>query len=241
MTFSHTMAMEVVCLQHVRNHRIKELDGCASAILIGCCSGALYLNGSYTPSGAPLDFLEGGSSFLVSNLWEVGDIDASRFGKTMLNTWMTIGSTTLADCGLCIGDKRKRKEEADTRDIGCKHRPRIWSSMTLAREACSLKFLTGAAAVIYGVPTCIKGSKNSLKLSSQINYDVLNDLFDDEPSPKRNRVDNGYTKGKESGKKHNERNDVGEEEDLEYDDGEREGHEWNYENEQGMNGYGYEV
>lgn len=77
------------------------------------------------------------------------------------------------------------------------------------------------------------------KLSSKINYDVLNDLFDDEPSPKKKRIDDDDTKGKESGKKHNETNDVGEEDDLDYDDdGETEGHE--YDNEQGMNGYGYD-
>lgn len=77
------------------------------------------------------------------------------------------------------------------------------------------------------------------KLSSKINYDVLNDLFDDEPSPKKKRIDDDDTKGKESGKKHNETNDVGEEDDLDYDDdGETEGHE--YDNEQGMSGYGYD-
>ena len=60
-----------------------------------------------------------------------------------------------------------------------------------------------------------------------------------QPSPKKNRVDDSDTKVKESGKKRNESNDVGEEEDLEYDDGETEG-QWNYDNEQGMNGYGYD-
>lgn len=60
-----------------------------------------------------------------------------------------------------------------------------------------------------------------------------------QPSPKKNRIDDSDTKGKESGKKDDElNNDVGEEEDLDYDDGETEGHEWNYDNEQ--NGYGYD-
>ncbi|XP_024973892.1 transcription factor IIIB 60 kDa subunit isoform X1 [Cynara cardunculus var. scolymus] len=78
------------------------------------------------------------------------------------------------------------------------------------------------------------------KLSSKINYDVLNNLFDDEPSPKKNRIDDSDTKETESGKKLDETNDVGEEEDLDYDDGETEGQEWNYDDEQGMNDYRYD-
>ncbi|KAL7617859.1 transcription factor IIIB 60 kDa subunit isoform X1 [Lactuca sativa] len=65
------------------------------------------------------------------------------------------------------------------------------------------------------------------KLSSKINYDAMNSLFDDEPSPKKNRVeddDNG--KGEELGK-----GDDGEGEEDNND-------EWNYEQE--MSGYEYD-
>lgn len=60
------------------------------------------------------------------------------------------------------------------------------------------------------------------KLSSKINYDALKDIFDDEPSPKKTRVD------EESGKKHKET------EEVEYNDDEN---EWNSDNEPQMNDY----
>ncbi|KAI3740731.1 hypothetical protein L2E82_31203 [Cichorium intybus] len=74
------------------------------------------------------------------------------------------------------------------------------------------------------------------KLSSKINYDMLSNLFDDEPSPKKKRVDDddgdgdgdGDGKEQELGKGDNDREG---EEEMEYND------EWN---EQEMNGYGYD-
>ncbi|KAI3665245.1 hypothetical protein L6452_43869 [Arctium lappa] len=80
---------------------------------------------------------------------------------------------------------------------------------------------------------CLHVACSSVVLTSVDETDTLSDIDDVEK-----RSDDGDTKGKESGKKHNESsNDVGEEEDLDYDDGET---EWNYDNEQEMNGYGYD-
>ena len=105
------------------------------------------------PKGAPLDYLQVGSPFIVSNLWVIRDIDINRFCKTMLTAWIRTRSTTSADRVLytensekletlyTVGDKRKRKkkalkenyvEECKARTHGCNHRPRIWLSMILA-------------------------------------------------------------------------------------------------------------
>ncbi|GJX48840.1 transcription factor IIIB 60 kDa subunit-like protein isoform X1 [Tanacetum coccineum] len=79
------------------------------------------------------------------------------------------------------------------------------------------------------------------RLSSKINYDALNSIFDDEPSEKKSRIDDGDTKGEESGNVKNETKDavdMEEEEDLEYDDDdETQGDEWRYNNEYEMDGY----
>nr|XP_043632133.1 transcription factor IIIB 60 kDa subunit-like [Erigeron canadensis] len=56
------------------------------------------------------------------------------------------------------------------------------------------------------------------KLSSKINYDALKDIFDDEPSPKKSRIED---EDEESGKEPRETND------MEHNDDETEGHEWN--------------
>nr|XP_043632122.1 transcription factor IIIB 60 kDa subunit-like [Erigeron canadensis] len=69
------------------------------------------------------------------------------------------------------------------------------------------------------------------KLSSKINYDALKDIFDDEPSPKKSRIED---EDDGSGKEPKETND------NEYNDDETEGHEWNYDDEYQMDGDVYD-
>lgn len=112
---------------------------------------------------------------IISNLWDVTDKDIDRFGKAMLEAWLTTRSNISVDCVQCNeisdklkelnidGDKGKGKKktsrsksvEVNTCTLGCKHRPKIGSFMGKAREACILPFLIGAAPVCYGVPTGI--------------------------------------------------------------------------------------
>lgn len=52
---------------------------------MGCSSGSLSLNGSYTPQGAPLCYLLAGSPVIVANLWEVTNKDVDRFAKAIFD------------------------------------------------------------------------------------------------------------------------------------------------------------
>lgn len=146
---------------------------------MGCSSGSLSLSGSYSPKGAPLCYLLAGSPVIVANLWEVTDKDIDRFGKAMLDAWLRERSTELASCAQCDAitaelkslsihaakGKGKKKssrnflpESCDVRNCNpsCRHRPKIGTFMSQAREACTLPFLIGASPVCYGVPTGIK-------------------------------------------------------------------------------------
>ncbi|KAL7595966.1 hypothetical protein Lser_V15G29776 [Lactuca serriola] len=67
-------------VQYIPGDEIQKLDGCAATLLMGCSSGSLSLNGSYSPKGAPLYYLFAGSPVIVANLWEVTDKDINRFG-----------------------------------------------------------------------------------------------------------------------------------------------------------------
>ncbi|KAH7835743.1 hypothetical protein Vadar_029399 [Vaccinium darrowii] len=62
-------------LQFIAEKEIQKLQNCAATLLMGCSSGSLSLNGSYTPQGAPLCYLLAGSPVIVANLWEVTDKD----------------------------------------------------------------------------------------------------------------------------------------------------------------------
>lgn len=161
-------------VQYIPGSEIQKLDRCAATLLMGCSSGSLFLNGSYTPKGAPLYYLYAGSPAIISNLWDVTDKDIDRFGKAMLEAWLTARSNTSVDCSECneISDKlkelnidgkgkakkktsRSKSVEVNACTLGCKHRPKIGSFMGKARGACTLPFLIGAAPVCYGVPTGI--------------------------------------------------------------------------------------
>ncbi|KAG9135415.1 hypothetical protein Leryth_007169 [Lithospermum erythrorhizon] len=164
--------------QYFPGNQIKKLDKCSCAVLMGCSSGSLSLNGSYSPQGAPLYYLHAGSPVVVANLWEVTDKDIDRFGKAMLNAWLEERSTVSKNSDECddvtdemkslsirsrgVGKKvRSRKKVSN--GTGKKHansdsmidRPMIGSFIGQARQACKLPFLIGAAPVCYGVPTGI--------------------------------------------------------------------------------------
>lgn len=97
---------------------------------MGCSSGKLLGNGEFDPHGTPLNYLMAGCQCLVANLWDVTDKDIDRFGSKLMST------SGLVPC----------KEES--------------VSLTLAvassRDACQLKFLVGAAPVVYGLPVWFK-------------------------------------------------------------------------------------
>ncbi|GJZ50506.1 separase [Tanacetum coccineum] len=74
-------------LQHMPIDELAKHDKCATAILMGCCSGLLELNGPYTPKGALIDYLLAGSPIVIGNLWAVAQTWALEFTKKLLETF----------------------------------------------------------------------------------------------------------------------------------------------------------
>ncbi|CAN1263571.1 ESP1 [Linum perenne] len=162
--------------QYISGRHVQKLENCAATILMGCSSGCLTLTGSYIPEGAPLYYLLAGSPVVVSNLWQVTDKDIDRFSKAMLDAWMQERSNAYTDSARCnltkefesmsiknVGKGRKKvskkkasKPEDCDHDGSSNHRPMVGSFIAQAREACTLKYLIGAAPVCYGVPTGIR-------------------------------------------------------------------------------------
>ncbi|PYI06088.1 hypothetical protein BO78DRAFT_123991 [Aspergillus sclerotiicarbonarius CBS 121057] len=112
--------------QYCRARTIKRLDRCAIAFLMGCSSGALTEAGEYEPYGTPMNYLHAGSPALVATLWDVTDKDIDRFAKSTLDKWGLVGSLEGA---VALDD-----------------------AVCQSRQACVLKYLNGAAPVIYGIP-----------------------------------------------------------------------------------------
>jgi separase len=98
----------------------------ASMLLMGCSSGKLSEDGDMEPFGVPYSCVSAGSGAVVANLWNVTDRDIDRFLEDLLQNSILRGPCDLAE------------------------------AVARARQACKLKYLTGAAPVVYGFLTLIQ-------------------------------------------------------------------------------------
>ncbi|KAL4926026.1 C50 family peptidase [Aspergillus undulatus] len=121
--------------QYIRGRTVKRLDQCAVTFLMGCSSGTLTEAGEYEPYGTPMNYLQAGSPALVATLWDVTDKDIDRFAKATFENWGLVPAGSRA-CGEGVGDDAVALDAA----------------VSQSRRACVLKYLNGAAPVVYGVP-----------------------------------------------------------------------------------------
>lgn len=126
---------------YIRARTVKKLDNCAVSMLLGCSSGALKDAGEFEPHGMSVNYLLGGCPSLVATLWDVTDKDIDRFSKDVFDRWGLFKDT----------EKSSRKGKG-------KASPSLVASVSLVeavakgRECCVLKYLNGAAPVVYGIP-----------------------------------------------------------------------------------------
>lgn len=120
----------------IRARTLKKLDKCGIALLLGCSSGALKDTGEFEPYGMPINYLLGGCPSMVATLWDVTDKDIDRFSKDVFNRW-----------GLFSGRGNSKKgREVETPNAS------LVEAVAKGRESCVLKYLNGAAPVVYGIP-----------------------------------------------------------------------------------------
>ncbi|KAF9070318.1 peptidase family C50-domain-containing protein [Rhodocollybia butyracea] len=119
--------------QYVRSHKLRSLPKCAAVMLWGCSSGALREMGDFDRVGTPLNYMLAGCPTLVANLWDVTDKDIDTFSQSVFD---------------------KLNMTADS----IKHPPSDHTPMSVvqavaeSRKSCKLKYLTGAAPIVYGIP-----------------------------------------------------------------------------------------
>ncbi|KAF5357177.1 hypothetical protein D9756_006793 [Leucocoprinus leucothites] len=120
--------------QYLRSYKVRRLQTCAATMLWGCSSGALREMGEFDRTGTANAYMLGGCPTLVANLWDVTDRDIDKFSQAVF-------------------DKVKLNPEnvrtwSDTSGAGVS----LVSAVAQARSVCKLKYLTGAAPVVYGIP-----------------------------------------------------------------------------------------
>lgn len=123
--------------QYIRGRTVKRLNQCAVSFLMGCSSGSLTEAGEYEPYGTPMNYLHAGSPALVATLWDVTDRDIDRFTTTTFDEWGLIA-------------KKENKDKKRGLDVS------LDTAVARSRGACVLKYLNGAAPVVYGVPVFLE-------------------------------------------------------------------------------------
>ena len=143
--------------QYIRSRTIKKLDKCAVALLMGCSSGTLTEAGEFEPSGMPMSYMHAGCPAMLATLWDVTDKDIDRFSHTVLEKWGLFEShqPPVSSSPVKKGPKQKGKGRAkntDKVDEEGKKPISLDQAVTQSRDSCILKYLNGAAPVVYGVP-----------------------------------------------------------------------------------------
>ncbi|KAI6116384.1 peptidase family C50-domain-containing protein [Pisolithus sp. B1] len=123
--------------QYVRSHKIRHLPRCAVTMLWGCSSGSLKDMGEFDRVGTPYHYMLSGCPTLVANLWDVTDRDIDKF------TQGVVDRLRLTPDGV--------RSHSGTED-GRQSRISVVAAVAQSRQLCKLKYLTGAAPVVYGIP-----------------------------------------------------------------------------------------
>ena len=145
--------------QYVRARLIKELDRCAVVLLMGCSSGTMNEAGEFESYGVPMTYLYAGAPAVVGTLWDVTDKDIDRFTMMTLQSWGLFAEPRNERRGpLAKGlmDKSRftrgmRMAETVSYDLKSRNMA-LDEAVGHGRDACVLRYLNGAAPVVYGTP-----------------------------------------------------------------------------------------
>lgn len=116
--------------QYIRSHTIKQLPRCAVTMLWGCSSGMLQNQGDFDPTGTPYSYMLAGCPSLLANLWDVTDKDIDKLAIDLLKR-IGLHPDPQSTSGSSIN---------------------LTGALALARSSCQLKYLNGAAPIVYGIP-----------------------------------------------------------------------------------------
>lgn len=140
---------------YIRHRTIKKLQKCAVALLMGCSSGTLTEAGEFEPFGTPMSYMHAGCPALVATLWDVTDKDIDRFSVTVLEKWGLFGGGQPQYSLVKKSAKQRGKSKVrEVEKTGSHANDPVSLSQAVAggRESCKLRYLNGAAPVVYGVP-----------------------------------------------------------------------------------------
>jgi separase len=162
--------------QFIRHKSVRGLQKCPTTWLMGCSSAAITLRGDYfEPEALLLAYIDAGAPAVVGALWDITDRDCDRASVRAGTAWglwqPEEGSLTaklLAKKGRQKRDdateisrasshssKLNGRERATSRGkarvIEEQNRSSLVEAIRIGRDECYLKYLNGAAIVVYGI------------------------------------------------------------------------------------------
>ncbi|KAG0690691.1 hypothetical protein C6P40_001914 [Pichia californica] len=121
--------------QYIKSKKIKKRSYIPPSLLLGCSSGSLKGDGSIYQYGTAYNYINGGCPMLLVNLWDVTDKDIDLFTIDALTKW-----------GFFVD-----YDSFDPFAIS-ENNPMLSQCVAKSRDVCKLKYLNGAAPIIYGLP-----------------------------------------------------------------------------------------
>ncbi|WRT66903.1 uncharacterized protein IL334_003868 [Kwoniella shivajii] len=125
--------------QYIRSHKIRNLPQCATTMLWGCSSGLMKEQGDFDRTGTAWNYMIGGCPSLVANLWDVTDRDIDRLSSHVIKL-------------LHLDQAHIPKSKDRSNTLLPLSELSTVQAVNLSREECKLKYMTGAAVVVYGLP-----------------------------------------------------------------------------------------
>lgn len=153
--------------QYIRGRTIRRLDRCrATVLLMGCSSAHLTEAGEFEVYGPAWNYMMAGCPAVVGTLWDVTDRDIDRFAGRLFEDWglAPVGTFEEKDKGKQKGStsqygKQGRRPGADlvVREKGKDNAGKVSlvEAVARARDACRFRYVTAAAAVVYGIPVYV--------------------------------------------------------------------------------------
>ena len=144
--------------QYIRSRIIKRLDKCAVALLMGCSSGALTEAGDFESYGTPMNYMHAGCPALLATLWDVTDKDIDKFSYKVLEDWGLFQNPQPQNSPVKkIANQRGKSKVEEVESVTEFERSPVSLDEAVAtgRRVCNLRYLNGAAPVVYGVPVYI--------------------------------------------------------------------------------------
>ena len=152
--------------QYLPNSILRKSDVRAVTWLMGCSSGAITENGEFEPHGTVLNYLMAGAPAVLATLWDVTDKDCDRFSLKCGEEWGLWEESASQKIELpkrpagrkansLVGKRSKRQRSVDVEHMGRKQ-VSLDEAVMRSRNACYLRYLNGAAPVIYGIPAYLR-------------------------------------------------------------------------------------